>query len=184
MCPAMRCEQPVIWTCGHSTRTLEEFVQLLGEAGIAQVADVRRYPSSRRLPQFQQAALAQGLARHGIGYVHLPDLGGMRHARLPDSPNGAWKEEAFNAYADHMRSPAFRQAFGELQTLATQGRVAVMCAEALPQGCHRRLLADLLLVRGWRVCHLLAPGRIEDHQLTPFACVQAGEVSYPLRTLF
>jgi uncharacterized protein (DUF488 family) len=177
-------EQPVLWTCGHSTRTLQEFVELLTQAGIEQVADVRRYPTSRRLPQFEQAALAAGLARHGIGYVHFPDLGGMRQQRLPDSPNRAWKEEAFNAYADHMRSAAFSQALAQLEALAGQGRVAVMCAEALPQHCHRRLLADLLLVRGWRVRHLLGGGRIEDHQLTPFACVQAGEVSYPLRTLF
>jgi uncharacterized protein (DUF488 family) len=178
------CERPTVWTCGHSTRTLEEFVRLLGEVGIAQVADVRRYPSSRRLPQFQQAALAEGLSHYGVGYVHFPDLGGMRRERLPDSPNGAWKEEAFNAYADHMRSAEFRQALAQLEALAGQRRTAVMCAEALPQHCHRRLLADLLLVRGWQVRHLLAPGRIEDHQLTPFACVQAGEVSYPLRTLF
>jgi uncharacterized protein (DUF488 family) len=108
----------------------------------------------------------------------------MRQQRLPDSPNRAWKEEAFNAYADHMRSAAFSQALAQLEALAGQGRVAVMCAEALPQHCHRRLLADLLMVRGWRVRHLLGGGRIEDHQLTPFACVQAGEVSYPLRTLF
>lgn len=178
------CQRPKVWTCGHSTRTLEDFVRLLAEADIAQVADVRRYPSSRRLPQFQQTALAEGLARHGIAYAHFPDLGGMRHARLPDSPNGAWKEEAFNAYADHMRSAAFRQALAQLEALAGQRRTAVMCAEALPQHCHRRLLADLLWVRGWQVCHLLAPGRIDDHQLTPFACVQGHEVSYPLRTLF
>lgn len=178
------CVKPVLWTCGHSTRALDQFVRLLGQAAIEQVADVRRYPSSRRWPQFQQAALAEGLARHGIGYVHFPDLGGMRQKRLPDSPNRAWKEEAFNAYADHMRSEAFRQSLEKLEALARQCRVAVMCAEALPQHCHRRLLADLLVVRGWRVCHLLGPGRIEDHQLTPFACVESGAVSYPLRTLF
>lgn len=175
---------PELWTCGHSTRTLEELLRLLAQAEIRLVADVRRFPSSRRLPQFNRAALAEGLARAGIGYEHFPALGGMRRERLPDSPNRAWKEEAFNAYADHMRSAEFKAAVQRLAQRARQCRTAVLCAEALPQHCHRRLLADCLLVQGWQVRHLLAVGRIEDHQLTPFAVVQDGQVTYPLRTLF
>lgn len=148
------------------------------------LADVRRYPGSRRHPHFGQAPLAAALAETGIDYRHFEALGGRRTERLPDSPNAAWRVESFNAYADYMQSAEFRAALEELTELAEQTPAAIMCSEALPQKCHRRLIADALVVRGWRIRHLLSPKRIEDHVLTPFAHVAGTEVTYPTETLF
>lgn len=175
---------PTIWTVGHSTRPIDEFLKLLAAGGIELLADVRQFPGSRRHPQFGQENLAASLAAAGIAYRHFVDLGGRRHKRLPNSPNTAWRVEQFNAYADHMQSAAFQGALAELIAAAGQQPTAIMCSEALPQRCHRRLISDALVVRGWRVRHQLTPKRIEDHQLTPFARVEGTDVTYPAERLF
>jgi uncharacterized protein (DUF488 family) len=168
-----------IWTLGHSTRSIEELLALLAAGGIKLLADVRRFPGSRRHPQFGQDALKNSLAEAGIAYRHFVDLGGRRSKRLPDSPNTAWRVQQFNAYADYMQSPEFQAALDELIAAARQQPTAIMCSEALPQRCHRRLISDALVIRGWRVRHLLTPRRIEDHQLTPFAHVSGTSLTYP-----
>jgi uncharacterized protein (DUF488 family) len=173
-----------IWTLGHSTRPIEELLKLLAAADIQLLADVRRFPGSRRHPQFGQDALAKSLADAGIAYRHFVDLGGRRSKRLPDSPNTGWRVEQFNAYADYMQSAEFLAALDELMAAARDQRTAIMCSEALPQKCHRRLISDALIARGWQVRHLLSPKRIEDHQLTPFARVEGTEITYPAESLF
>ena len=177
-------DQPVVWTVGHSTRSIEALLEILAAGGIKLLADVRRFPGSRRHPHFGQAPLAATLADGGIIYRHFEALGGRRTERLSNSPNTAWRVESFNAYADYMQSAEFRAALEQLTAIAEQTPTAVMCSEALPQKCHRRLIADALLVRGWQVRHLLSPKRIEDHALTRFARVAGLEISYPDATLF
>jgi len=174
----------ILWTVGHSTRPIDAFLEVLAAGGIELLADVRRYPGSRRYPQFNQEALTASLTAAGIEYRHFVDLGGRRTKRLPESPNTAWRVEAFNAYADHTQSAEFLAAMENLLPLAAGKRTAIMCSEALPQQCHRRIIADVLVARGWAIRHLLAPKRIEDHQLTPFARVAGASVSYPAETLF
>ena len=180
----MVARKRTIWTVGHSTRPIGEFLELLAAGQIELLADVRRFPASRRHPQFNREALSASLAESGIAYEHFPGLGGRRSQRLPDSPNRAWRVEAFNAYADYMQSAEFLVALNKLITAAKAAPTAIMCSEALPHKCHRRLISDALVVRGWRVRHLLSPKRIDDHQLTPFARVDGEEITYPAETLF
>jgi uncharacterized protein (DUF488 family) len=168
-----------IYTIGHSTRSADGFVALLTDAGVTLVSDVRAFPSSRRHPQFNRGALAAWLGTAGIGYRHMPGLGGRR-APTPRSPNGGWQESGFQGYADHMRSDDFRRALAELEAAARESATAIMCAEAVWWRCHRRLIADALVVRGWRVEHLgIGDGRAL-HELPPFAVVDAsGTLTYP-----
>jgi uncharacterized protein (DUF488 family) len=168
----------VIHTIGHSTRSLAELVGLLRAHGIRRLADVRSLPGSRRHPHVDRGALPGPLAAAGIGYVHLPDLGGLRRPR-PDSPHTAWREPGFRAYADHMQTPVFARALDALVAEADQTPTALMCAEADPYRCHRQLIADALLARGVQVRHVLGPGRAVPHRLTPFARVEHGRVGYP-----
>ncbi|HEX5759713.1 MAG TPA: DUF488 domain-containing protein [Thermoanaerobaculia bacterium] len=161
-----------VHTAGHSTRTADELLALLAGAGVELLVDVRRFPASRRHPQFGREALAAALAAAGIEYRHEPDLGGRRAPR-PDSPHTAWRVAAFRGYADHMETPEFAAALARLEALAAARRTAVLCAEALPHRCHRRLIADALVARGHEVVHLLAPGRAEQHALHPEARVLA-----------
>lgn len=150
-----------IWTIGHSTLPLAGFVEDLARYGIEFVADVRRFPGSRRHPQFGAGALRAGLAEAGIGYRHFAALGGRRRSR-PDSPNGVWRNEAFRGYADHLADPDYRAAFDELCALAREQRCALMCAESLWWRCHRSLIADDLALHGWTVLHILG-GKAEPH---------------------
>jgi uncharacterized protein (DUF488 family) len=173
-----------IWTIGHSTRLINDFLAILASAQIKLLADVRRFPGSRRYPHFNQEPFADALAAAGIDYRHFADLGGRRTQRLDNSPNTAWRVESFNAYADHMQSPEFAAALEELQSVAQSQPTAIMCSEALPHKCHRRLISDALLVRGWQVRHLLSAKRMDDHQLTPFARAEGTQVTYPTTTLF
>ena len=173
-----------IWTIGHSTRALEAFIALLAESSIGLVADVRRFPGSRRHPQFGREALEAGLNVAGIAYLHLPDLGGRRTRRDPDSPNTAWRVEPFNAYADHMSTPEFESALARLLAGAEASRTAILCSESLPWRCHRRLIADALIVRGWTVHDIFGPGKVEPHALTPFARVAGQRLTYPAEPLF
>jgi uncharacterized protein (DUF488 family) len=173
-----------IWTLGHSTRDWDAFVSLLAESSIERLADVRRFPGSRRHPQFNREALADGLSRAGMTYRHFAALGGRRSERLAGSPNTAWRVEAFNAFADHMASPEFIEALDELAAWAAPARAALMCSEALPWRCHRRLIADALIVRGWTVWDIIGPGKVEPHALTDLARVRDGRLTYPAAPLF
>lgn len=168
-----------VYTIGHSTRSAEEMTDLLGEADVRLVADVRAFPSSRRHPQFNRDVLVEWLARAGLGYAHLPGLGGRR-LPVPGSANGGWRERAFQGYADHMSTPEFKRALAELESAARDRATAIMCAEAVWWRCHRRLIADALVVRGWRVEHLgIGDGR-QLHQLPDFALVAPdGNLTYP-----
>jgi len=169
---------PVVFTIGHSTRSADQLLTLLREAGVTLVADVRAYPSSRRYPQFNRDAVAGWLGEAGIGYFHVPGLGGRRQPQA-GSPNGGWQQSAFRGYADHMRSPEFQTALGELDAAARGQPTTVMCAEAVWWRCHRRLIADALVVRGWRVVHL-GIGVRAVHELAPFAVVEHdGTITYP-----
>jgi len=163
---------------GHSTRPIDELIQLLQAAGVVTLVDVRTIPRSRANPQFEGPALERALAGAGIGYAHLPRLGGLRHARK-QSENGAWRNASFRGYADHMQTPEFEEGLCELRTLAQAGPVAVMCAEAVPWRCHRSLLADALMARGVVVQHIVGKGRTAPHRLTPFARIDGRRVTYP-----
>jgi uncharacterized protein (DUF488 family) len=145
-------------------------------AGIECVADVRRFPGSRRMPHFNSGALERELG--DIGYVHLEELGGRRNP-VPGSPNGGWRVKQFQGYADHMESEEFARGLERLEAAARDRRTAVMCAEAQWTSCHRRLLSDALLVRGWRVLHIRSDGRQEEHVLTGFAEQRGGRLVYP-----
>jgi len=168
-----------IYTVGHSTRSAEELLAILADSGVELVADVRAFPSSRRHPQFNRGALAAWLASAGIGYRHFPALGGRR-TPIPGSVNGGWHERAFQGYADHMRSEEFQRALADLDAAASDSPTAIMCAEALWWRCHRRLIADALVVRGWRVEHLGIDGGPAVHSLTDFAVLGPdGVLTYP-----
>jgi uncharacterized protein (DUF488 family) len=168
-----------VWTVGHSNRDVADFLAVLGEHEIQSLADVRRFPGSRRWPQFGRAALAASLADAGIAYHHFPELGGRRTAQQEDSPNDGWRVAAFRAYADYLLTAEGERAFNELRTLAGDSRTAIMCAEALPWRCHRRLLADRFVVLGWGVFDIMSPGKAAEHALTEFARVDDGRVTYP-----
>ena len=167
-----------IWTIGHSTRSLEEFVALLKEHRVQFLADVRHFPTSQRVPWTAKAALAKALRDKGIAYEHFEDLGGFRKA-LPDSVNTAWRNVGFRGYADYMTSTEFSAALDRLIAVAAEQRTAIMCAEAVPWKCHRSLLSDALVARGVRVIHILSPGKAQDHRLTPFARVHGIRITYP-----
>ena len=169
---------PTLWTIGHSTRPWTVFIEMLDAAGIEVLADIRRFAGSRRNPQFSRDAMPAALAEAGLRYWPLPALGGRRRP-LPDSPNGAWRVEAFRAYADHLASAEYIEAREALMSEARERHVAVMCAEAVWWQCHRRLVADDFTARGWRVVHLLAPGRDALHVLHEDAVMESGVLRYP-----
>jgi uncharacterized protein (DUF488 family) len=166
-----------LWTIGHSTRSIDTFIELLAAAGIERLADVRRFPGSRRLPHFGREALAAALGTAGLQYVHLPDLGGRRTAR-PDSRNTAWRDPSFRGYADYMATPEFNRALADLISLAVSAPTAIMCAEALWWQCHRGLIADRLKSDGHEVLHILGAGKIEPHPYTSAAQIVDGALSY------
>lgn len=167
-----------LWTIGHSTRSHEAFLLLLQSHDIQRLIDIRRYPGSRRFPHFHSAALAKSLPLAGIRYDDMPTLGGRRTARS-DSPNDGWKNASFRGYADYMQTAEFDRALDGLMAQGEHARTAIMCAEAVPWRCHRSLVADALVVRGWEVIHLLGGGQIKPHQLTTFAILQDGRLMYP-----
>lgn len=167
-----------IFTVGHSTRTLAELLALLSPFDISVLADIRTVPRSRHNPQFNGDSLRQSLRRRRLRYVHLPDLGGLRRSRS-DSPNTGWRNASFRGYADHMLSDDFASGLAELRALAVEGRVALMCAEAVPWRCHRSLVADALTVRGAKVEHIMSATRANPHRLTSFARVEGKRLTYP-----
>ena len=166
-----------VHTIGHSTRAIDAFVALLAAHAVAMVVDVRRWPASRRHPQFAREALEASLAAAGIAYAWRRDLGGFRTA-APDSPNTGWRIEAFRGYADFMLTAEFERSIASVEALARSHRIALMCAEALPERCHRRLLSDALAVRGWAVRHV-QDGGCAAHRLTPFARPIGARLVYP-----
>jgi uncharacterized protein (DUF488 family) len=169
---------PLVMTIGHSTHTIEEFIGLLQAHGATCVVDVRTVPRSWHNPQFNRALLPGSLTKAGLGYVHLPELGGLRHARR-DSPNVGWRNASFRGYADYMQTPEFEKALDKLIELANQDRIALMCAEAVPWRCHRSLIADALSVRGIRTEDIMSLTRRQIHSLTPFAKVRGTAITYP-----
>jgi len=166
-----------LWAIGHSTRPGEVFVEMLGEAGIAALVDVRRFAGSRRNPQFSGETMARTLPVAGVDYVPMPDLGGRRTPRK-DSPNTAWRNTSFRGYADYMATAEFAAARERLMALAGERPTAVMCAEAMWWQCHRGLIADDFKSRGWAVLHLLAPGRTDEHPYTSAARIVDGKLDY------
>jgi uncharacterized protein (DUF488 family) len=177
---------PPFFTIGHSTRSIEEFVDLLAAAEVAMVVDVRTVPRSRTNPQFNADTLPQALAAAGIGYRHIAALGGLRHRpkNAPPSPNALWRSDPFRNYADYAMTEPFREGLAELRDLADAQVCAIMCAEVVWWRCHRRIVSDYLLAGGVEVEHIMGPGKIEPARLTPGARPQpdgtilyAGEVT-------
>jgi uncharacterized protein (DUF488 family) len=167
-----------IYAIGHSTRSLEDFIEILQAHGITLLADIRTVPKSRHNPQFSQESLAQELPRHGIQYRHIKELGGLRHASK-DSVNTGWENASFRGYADYMQTQEFQVALTGLIELAHKDRVAIMCAEGNPFRCHRSLVADALTVRGVSVLHISSRKSAKEHRLTPFAHVEGTQITYP-----
>lgn len=165
-------------TIGHSNRPLEAFLEMLKAHGVDLLVDVRTVPHSRHNPQFNREALPQPLASAGIEYLHLPGLGGLRHARK-DSGNTGWRNLSFRGYADYMQTPEFEKSLAELLRLDEGRRVAIMCAESVPWRCHRSLIADALTARATQVWHIMSASNANPHKLTPFAHVEGAKVTYP-----
>lgn len=166
-----------IWTIGHSTRPIEVFIELLKANQIETVADVRRYPGSRWHPQYNERNLRESLSQQGIDYAWIPALGGRR-TPLPDTPNTAWRNEAFRGYADHVATEEFADGLFELLMIAGGGRTVIMCSEAVPWRCHRSLISDVLLSLGVRVLHIISLSPPGEHTLTAPARLIDGRLSY------
>lgn len=169
-----------VWTVGHSTRPLEEFLELLAPCRIDAIADVRRFPGSRRYPWFAGEALRESLPAHGIAYHWIPQLGGRRKV-LAGSPNGGWRNPSFQGYADHLASAEFAEGLAQALALAAARRMALMCAEAPWWRCHRALIADVLKLRGIEVIHILDATHVVSHPYTAPAHIVDGRLSYAPR---
>jgi uncharacterized protein (DUF488 family) len=172
-----------IWTIGHSTRAIDEFISLLEENESQLLVDVRAWPGSKRYPQFNNDALAESLNAHGIRYEHFPELGGKRKSK-PDSRNTAWRNVSFRGYADYMETEQFEKGIQRLLDVAAEaGPAAIMCAEAVWWRCHRSLIADYLKARGVEVLHVLGANKVEPHPYTSAARIVNGELSYAADSL-
>ena len=167
-----------IHTVGHSTRSLVDLVSVVRHYDVDLLVDIRDTPRSRHNPQFNAEELDADLPRYGLGYVHLPSLGGHRPTSA-GSPNTGWRNLSFRGYADHMLTERFQEGLDELLVLAERWRPAIMCAEAVPWRCHRSLVGDALLVRGVRVVDIFDVDKAREHVLTSFAKVDAGRITYP-----
>ncbi len=178
--PSKHADWPegAIFTVGHSTLPIEQFIALLKAYGIERLADVRTVPRSRHNPQFNADALARSLAAEGIEYIPMQSLGGLRHPRK-DSPNTGWRNASFRGYADYMQTAAFDAALEELMRLGREKRSAIMCAESVPWRCHRSLVADALNVHGVPAVEILSATSHRLHKLTPFARAEGGRITYP-----
>lgn len=169
---------PTCYTLGHSTRSLAEFLEILAESGIRRVLDVRRFPGSRRFPQFNSESLAGELNKHGIEYRHLAELGGRRRASAA-SAGGYWRTEGFRGFSEYMRTPEFRKVLDNLMALAGEKRSAIICSEAVPWRCHRQLISDALVLNGMPVTHLMSVGKRQAHVVNDHARLSSsGEVIY------
>jgi len=173
----MEKDSNTIFTIGHSTHPLDEFVGILKSFSISLLADVRNFPGSRRYPHFNKEMLESSLLKHEIRYKHFKDLGGRRKSS-PGSTNTRWRNEAFRGYADYMASDAFAESVMQLQEIARHERVAYMCAEAVWWSCHRSLISDYFKVRGWKVLHIMGMGKAQEHPFTSAARIVDGELRY------
>ncbi|MGA7911081.1 MAG: DUF488 domain-containing protein [Candidatus Dormiibacterota bacterium] len=177
---------PRLLTIGHSTRSLDELVELLHQHGVELLVDVRSVPASRRMPHFARASLERSLPAHRIAYLHMPELGGLRKPNAA-SINTGWRNVSFRGYADYMQTIEFWRGIDRLMSLPSRrsahlpvhGEVAIMCAEAVPWRCHRSLVSDALTIRGCQVSHITGKAEPARHSLTPFARVENGRITYP-----
>lgn len=174
-------QQPTVWTIGHSTRPIDEFIGLLRAHQIDLLVDVRTVPRSRYNPQFNMETLAQSLLDAELRYHHLPELGGLRKTRK-DSINDGWRNASFRGYADYMQTEEFPRAFEELMACGRDKNTVIMCAEAVPWRCHRSLIADALVSRGWDARHIMSLEKATSHILTSFAHFEKGTLTYPKPT--
>lgn len=173
----MKDEDKTIWTIGHSTRPMEEFIAMLHSFNIELVADIRSFPGSRKFPQYNKETLQVSLPQSNIQYVHLKSLGGRRKVK-PDSKNTVWRNAAFRGYADYMETNFFKDGIAELEMVALKQRTAYMCSEAVWWRCHRSMVSDYLKVRGWKVMHIMGIAKDEEHPYTAPAKIVNGELSY------
>ena len=170
-------EDKKIWTLGHSTRSFDEFVAILNSFDIKHLVDVRRFPGSRKFPQFNKDQLEISMPENNIKYSHLEDLGGRRKA-LPDSKNTIWRNASFMGYADYMETPAFKEALEILKKIAMNDRIAIMCSEAVWWRCHRSMVADALKAEHWEVMHIMGLDKGQEHPFTKPAKIVNGRLSY------
>lgn len=168
----------VLFTIGHSTHSIEEFIALLNAHDIRHLVDVRSIPKSRHVPQFNSEALAASLNAASIDYTHMKNLGGRRHSRK-DSTNTGWRNTSFRGYADYMATPQFAEGLNALTQIASATPTAIMCAEAVPWRCHRSLIADALILKGWQVRDILTTAPAAEHKLTPFLVAINNQPTYP-----
>jgi len=173
-----RLPEQQLWTIGHSSRPIDEFVVFLTSQGIQQLVDVRTISRSRHNPQFNTDSLARSLKEATLRYVRRPELGGLRKTKQ-DSINAGWRNASFRGYADYMQTDGFWNALQELMAESRLRRTVIMCAEAVPWRCHRSLIADALVVNGWTVCHILSETKTRVHSLTSFAMIKNGRITYP-----
>ncbi len=171
-------EELIVFTIGHSTRSLDELVELLKTHDIQEVVDIRTLPGSKHNPQFNKEELAAFLKKNRIDYVHMKSLGGLRKPSK-DSVNTGWKASSFRGFADYMQTKKFLSAINTLIEIAKNKRIALMCAEAVPWRCHRNLIADALLVRNVVVKHIISGSEVKEHKMTSFARVDATSITYP-----
>ncbi|MGB8705306.1 MAG: DUF488 domain-containing protein [Gillisia sp.] len=170
-------ENKILYTVGHSTHSLEDFVDILQSFFIEQVVDVRRFPGSRKFPQFNKEALEKSLTENKIEYQHLEILGGRRKT-MPDSKNTSWRNDSFKGYADYMDTPEFKKGAEELSRIAQTNRIAIMCSEAVWWRCHRSMVSDYFKAKGWKVIHIMGKGNEQEHPFTQPAKVVDGKLSY------
>ncbi len=167
----------IIWTIGHSTRTFGELLDMLHSFEIEMVVDIRSFPGSQKFPQFNKEILENTFPENGIEYIHLKKLGGRRKVK-PDSKNTTWRHIAFRGYADYMETPEFKEGITELESIASGKRTAYMCSEAVWWRCHRSMVSDYLKANGWKVMHIMAPGKEEEHPYTAPARIVNGKLTY------
>jgi uncharacterized protein (DUF488 family) len=177
-----RAKKFEVFTIGHSTRSIEQFIEILKAHGVKRVIDVRTIPRSRHNPQFNRESLAESLRDSGIGYTHIKKLGGLRHP-TNDSINVGWRNSGFRGFADYMQTPEFDAALERTIRLAKTKPSALMCAEAVPWRCHRSLIADALTVRKIPVKDIVSGTRAKPHKITPFALIRAARITYPDETV-
>jgi uncharacterized protein (DUF488 family) len=178
----MENEVKEVWTIGHSTRTLEHFVEMLHSFEIKTLIDIRSFPGSKKVPQFNKENLEMSIPQNNIDYVHLRSLGGRRPVKK-DSKNTAWRHPAFRGYADYMETEEFKNGIHELETIAAKQRTAYMCSEAVWWRCHRSMVSDYLKFNGWLVHHIMETGKATEHAYTQPAKIIDGQLSYREQTL-
>lgn len=171
-------KKPLIFTVGHSTHPIDEFVSLLQAHGVKEIVDVRTIPMSRYNPQFNKETLKESLKNAHIRYKHSKKLGGLRHSKK-DSTNLGWRNKSFRGFADHMSTEEFSQGLNDLMKSAAQRKTAIMCAEAVPWRCHRSLIGDALTKKGWLVEDIMSRTAATKHRMTPFLTMKKGQITYP-----